>query len=124
MHVAGFASVIDAQDMSEVDRLVRLVAEREIIPRFGHLRSADIKEKAPGDLVTVADQAAEIALGEGLTAILPGSVVVGEEAVSANPDVLKRLDDDAPVWIVDAIDGTHNFVAENRAGLACHCRSL
>ena len=105
--------MIDAHDVAEVDRLVRLVAEREILPRFGHLRSADIKEKAPGDLVTVADQAAETALSQGLTAILPGSVVVGEEGVSTDPSVLKRLDDDAPVWIVDAIDGTHNFVAEN-----------
>jgi fructose-1,6-bisphosphatase/inositol monophosphatase family enzyme len=39
--------------------------------------------------------------------------VVGEEAVSADPSVMDLLDGDAPVWIVDPIDGTHNFVAQN-----------
>ncbi|GAA2751583.1 hypothetical protein GCM10010440_64410 [Kitasatospora cinereorecta] len=105
--------MISARDVSEVDRIVREVAEQEIVSRFGRLVAGEIAEKAPGDLVTVADRAAEEALTARLTALLPGSAVVGEEAVSADPGVLKALDGPDPVWIVDPIDGTHNFVAGN-----------
>ena len=97
-------------DTAEVSAIVREVAEREVLPRFGALTAADIKEKSPGDLVTVADRAAEEALTERLRALLPGSVVVGEEAVAADPGVLALLEGDDPVWIIDPIDGTKNFV--------------
>ena len=36
---------------------------------------------------------------------------MGEEAVSVNPDILKKLSGTAPVWVVDPVDGTSNFVA-------------
>jgi fructose-1,6-bisphosphatase/inositol monophosphatase family enzyme len=36
--------------------------------------------------------------------------VVGEEAVSADATVLGRLYGDAPVWVVDPVDGTAAFV--------------
>jgi fructose-1,6-bisphosphatase/inositol monophosphatase family enzyme len=106
-------SVIDSHTVSAVERIIRDVAGREILPRFGRLTAADITEKAPGDLVTVADRRAEEALSAQLTAIVPGSVVVGEEAVSADAGVMDMLAGPAPVWIVDPIDGTHNFVADN-----------
>ncbi|MEQ9199029.1 MAG: inositol monophosphatase family protein, partial [Rhodospirillales bacterium] len=48
-------------------------------------------------------------LRASLTAILPGSITVGEEEVAANPAILDRLNGDDPVWIVDPIDGTTNF---------------
>src|SRR5262249_55482870 len=54
-------------------------------------------------------RAAEEALAKALTALMPGSVVVGEEEVAVDPGVLDRLRSDAPVWIIDPIDGTHNF---------------
>ncbi len=97
-------------DVAEVSAIVREVADREVLPRFGALTAADISEKTPGDLVTVADRAAEEALAERLLALLPGSVLVGEEAVAADPGVLALLDGPDPVWIVDPIDGTQNFV--------------
>jgi fructose-1,6-bisphosphatase/inositol monophosphatase family enzyme len=105
--------VIDNNGMAEVEQVIRDVAEREILPWFGQLTAADISQKAPGDLVTVADRGAEAALAATLTTIVPGSVVVGEEAVGADADVLTMLGGSAPVWIVDPIDGTHNFVANN-----------
>lgn len=94
-----------------VTDIVREVARGEIMPRFGALTARDVREKAPGDLVTVADRAAEAALAERLTALLPGSAVVGEEAAAADPSLLDVLGGTAPSWIVDPIDGTHNFVA-------------
>ncbi|NUR31589.1 MAG: inositol monophosphatase, partial [Catenulispora sp.] len=67
--------------------------------------------KGPLDPVTVADREAEELLRTHLTAFLPGSVVVGEEAVSEDPLLLRALTGEAPVWVVDPIDGTRNFVA-------------
>ncbi|MFE2011886.1 inositol monophosphatase family protein [Streptomyces sp. NPDC059491] len=95
----------------EVEEAVRKAAAAEITPRFRQLAAEDIVEKnGPHDLVTVADRAAEAHLTASLTALLPGSVVVGEEAVHADPAVYDALRGDAPVWIVDPVDGTRQFV--------------
>jgi len=96
------------------DRVVALITETaalDVMPRFRRLTAGDISEKGPGDLVTTADLAAEASLAKGLRGLLPGSFVVGEEAVAADPDEIKHLDRDAPVWIIDPIDGTANFVS-------------
>ncbi len=92
-----------------VASLIRNVAEAEIIPRFQKLSDSDISEKAPGDLVTIADVESEKALTRELTDLLPGSVAIGEEGVAANVETLNALSDDHPVWIIDPVDGTHNF---------------
>ncbi|GAA3350766.1 inositol monophosphatase family protein [Amorphoplanes nipponensis] len=97
--------------IDEVTALVREVAQTVVLPRWRHLSDAEIQQKSPGDLVTVADQEAEEALTAGLTALLPGSQVVGEEAVAADPGVLGRVGDSGAVWIVDPVDGTNNFAA-------------
>ncbi|MFF0473173.1 inositol monophosphatase family protein [Streptomyces sp. NPDC004284] len=96
---------------TEVEEAVRKAAAAEIMPRFRQLAADDIVEKnGPHDLVTVADRAAEVHLTASLTALLPGSVVVGEEAVHADPALYEALRGDAPVWIVDPVDGTRQFV--------------
>jgi fructose-1,6-bisphosphatase/inositol monophosphatase family enzyme len=61
--------------------------------------------------VTIADREAEAALTSQLPELVPGSRVVGEEAVSSDPSLLRLLRDAAPVWLVDPIDGTRNFAA-------------
>jgi fructose-1,6-bisphosphatase/inositol monophosphatase family enzyme len=102
-------------DIERVAGIIREVAEIEILPRWRNLASGDITHKSkPGDVVTVADHAAEAALERQLLALLPGSTVVGEETVFTDPDVLSRLADDAPVWVLDPIDGTRAF-AEGRS---------
>ena len=97
--------------LDQVAELIREVAATVVLPRFQKLRDHEIEQKAPGDLVTVADQESERALTRGLTALLPGSQVVGEEAVAADPDVLRHVGDGGAVWIVDPVDGTNNFAA-------------
>jgi fructose-1,6-bisphosphatase/inositol monophosphatase family enzyme len=97
--------------VERVAELVREVAATIVLPRFRHLSAAEVKEKTPGDVVTIADQEAERALTRGLTGLLPGSAVVGEEAVAADPGVLGRIGDGGAVWIVDPVDGTNNFAA-------------
>ncbi|AVZ76206.1 inositol monophosphatase [Streptomyces lunaelactis] len=98
-------------DLSDVEEAVRKAAATEITPRFRQLAAHEIVEKnGPHDLVTTADRLAEEHLTASLTALLPGSVVVGEEAVHADPSVYEALRGDAPVWIVDPVDGTRQFV--------------
>jgi fructose-1,6-bisphosphatase/inositol monophosphatase family enzyme len=97
--------------LDQVADLIRDVAATVVLPRFRHLAEGDVQVKAPGDLVTVADQEAERALTRGLTSVLPESLVVGEEAVAADPSVLRRVGDQGAVWIVDPVDGTNNFAA-------------
>lgn len=93
-----------------VTTLLRRVAAEVVMPRFRHLGADQIEEKAPGDLVTVADREAEAALSEGLLPLVPGSRVVGEEGVAAEPSLLDGLESGTG-WIVDPIDGTGNFAA-------------
>ncbi|MEV7734034.1 inositol monophosphatase family protein [Streptomyces sp. NPDC088921] len=95
----------------DVEEAVRKAAAAEVMPRFRRLAAHEVDQKAgPHDLVTDADRLAERYLTETLGALLPGSVVVGEEAVHANPASYEALQGDAPVWIVDPVDGTRQFV--------------
>src|ERR1700675_4019087 len=98
-------------DSDKVARLLAEIAAEEVMPYFEKLGRDDIREKKPGDLVTIADVATERRLTPLLTDLLPGSRVVGEEAVAADPGVLDALADTAPVWLLDPIDGTANFAA-------------
>ncbi|MFE9440188.1 inositol monophosphatase family protein [Streptomyces sp. NPDC006602] len=96
---------------TDVEEAVRKAASAEIMPRFRRLAAHEVDQKSgPHDLVTDADRKAELYLTEALGALLPGSVVVGEEAVHANPVSYEALQGDTPVWIVDPVDGTRQFV--------------
>ena len=95
---------------AEVQALIRDVATRIVMPRFRQLDAAHIEEKAPDELVTIADRESEIALAEGLLRLLPEARVVGEEACSADASLLDDIGR-GTVWIVDPIDGTANFAA-------------
>ncbi|GAA2248901.1 inositol monophosphatase [Streptomyces ruber] len=100
-----------ARHAPDVEEAVRKAAATEIMPRFRQLAAHEVQQKsAPHDLVTDADRKAELYLTEALPALLPGSVVVGEEAVHANPASYEAIRGDAPVWIVDPVDGTRQFV--------------
>ncbi|MFI0265952.1 inositol monophosphatase family protein [Streptomyces luteogriseus] len=100
-----------AEHASDVEAAIRKAAAIEIMPRWRRLAAHEVDQKSgPHDLVTDADRKAELYLTEALAALLPGSVVVGEEAVHANPASYGATGGDAPVWIVDPVDGTRQFV--------------
>ncbi|MFF7375495.1 inositol monophosphatase family protein [Streptomyces massasporeus] len=100
-----------AEHASDVEEAIRKAAATEIMPRWRQLAAHEVDQKSgPHDLVTDADRKAELYLTEALAALLPGSVVVGEEAVHANPASYGAIRGDAPVWIVDPVDGTRQFV--------------
>jgi fructose-1,6-bisphosphatase/inositol monophosphatase family enzyme len=96
--------------IDDVASLLRQAAEQAILPRFRNLAGSEIIEKAPGDLVTIADRESEAIITPALLKLLPGSRVIGEEACAADPALLRDLDQGA-VWLVDPIDGTANFAA-------------
>jgi len=116
-------------DPDRVADILRDVASTIVVPHFRTLAPDEIRAKSgPDDLVTVADVASEAALTARLGDLVPGSLVVGEEAASVDASVFDRLiGDDRLVWIIDPIDGTHNFahgdpefglmVAASRAGV-------
>ncbi|NEB92278.1 inositol monophosphatase family protein [Streptomyces bauhiniae] len=103
-----------ARHSADVEEAIRKAAATEILPRFRRLAEHEVDQKSgPHDLVTDADRLAERRLTEELSALLPGSVVVGEEAVHANPASYDAVRGDAPVWIIDPVDGTRQFVHGN-----------
>lgn len=93
----------------KVADIMRGVADTEILPRFRKLKTDEISEKKPGDLVTIADKESERALSRYLKDLIPGSAVIGEEGYEADRLSLDLLNEPAPVWIIDPVDGTHNF---------------
>lgn len=96
-------------DSDKIVALLRQVAAEEVMPRWQHLGKDDISYKAGDEPVTVADKASEIALTAGLSGLLPGSKVVGEEAVAEDRSLLDLFRGEDWVWVVDPIDGTGNF---------------
>ncbi len=96
-------------DPDIVSAMIRRTALAVILPRFRTLSPDQIREKHPGDLVTIADTEAEAMLSDLLTGALPGSTVCGEEGVARDRATLDLLDRPEPVWVIDPVDGTANF---------------
>lgn len=105
--------------MDTVEAIMREVAAEFILPRFHSLGTGQVIEKnGPDDLVTVADREAEVALTRRLEALVPGSTVIGEEAVSQGTTSVDLLETAQDLWLVDPVDGTYNFVqGEDRFGV-------
>lgn len=85
-------------------------ARTEILPRWRALAESEIRTKtADWDLVTDADINAEVYLTKALTELID-IPVVGEEATSADPSIVKQVAGAEACWVVDPVDGTRNFV--------------
>ena len=98
------------EEESRLIEAVRRIAAEEILPRFRMLGADDIATKSRhDDLVTVADRAAEARIAEAAAGILPGAVVIGEEAVSEDPALVDAIAGAGRCLIVDPVDGTWNF---------------
>ena len=104
-------------DPDRVCDFLRETAMEDVLPRFRDLAEHHVIEKTPGDLVTIADLDAEERLTRLLTEHVPGSIVVGEEAVHGDPEMLAHLETENDLWIIDPVDGTQNF-AEGKSPFA------
>ncbi|MET8700584.1 inositol monophosphatase family protein [Kitasatospora sp. NPDC058032] len=96
--------------MEKVAEIIAEASAEAVEPRFRALAAGEVMEKAPGEVVTVADREAEVIIARRLRELLPVPVV-GEEAVAADPALGRALHAEPAVWLVDPVDGTANFVA-------------
>lgn len=64
---------------------------------------------SPNDLVTNMDKETELFFRGKITSVFPEHKIVGEEAMGEN-----YVDLDQTVWIIDPIDGTMNFIHQQR----------
>lgn len=99
-------------ELADLAGLLRQAGRSEIMPRFRKLGAGGVRQKTgPLDLVTEADEAAELVITAGLLRRFPGAAIVGEEATSADPSRLQLLADAELAFVVDPVDGTANFAA-------------
>lgn len=99
-------------NIERLANILREAARAEVLPRFRRLDEGMVRAKTSTiDLVTEADEACERAITRSIAQTHPGHVVIGEEAVAADPRLLERSFDDEVVLYVDPIDGTSNFAA-------------
>jgi myo-inositol-1(or 4)-monophosphatase len=75
-----------------------------LLKYYQRLGDADVREKGRGDLVTSADVAAEKVITEFLRRAMPEAAVLAEEGTATSGN--------GPVWYVDPLDGTTNFVQQ------------
>lgn len=72
------------------------------------LGKAAVREKGPADLVTDADLASQSAIEQLLRTRFPQHAFLGEESEAADRE--RALESGKPIWVVDPLDGTANFV--------------
>ncbi len=96
---------------AQVEALLREAADQIILPLWRNLGHDDIAEKTPGDISTIADTRCERFLSSHLPGLVDNSVALGEESVHKDPSLLSTLHTDAPVWVIDPLDGTRYFAA-------------
>ena len=68
-----------------------------------------VETKGEIDVVTAADRAAQRTVIESIRERFPDDVIVGEEE-----DERKTVPEDGAAWVIDPIDGTHNYVRDIR----------
>jgi fructose-1,6-bisphosphatase/inositol monophosphatase family enzyme len=104
-------------DIEAVTSVIEEAAQTLVLPRFARLAPDEIEAKAsPGDaedIVTVVDREVEAHLSRALIALVPSAAVLGEEAAHQQPELLRLLGSDRPLWVIDPIDGTKNFAEGN-----------
>ncbi len=102
-------------NQTQIDALIEAVrntAKQEVVPRFRAPKGVSQDAKAHVfDLVTEADLQCEQALSQRIADILPGAVVVGEEAVEENAGLLDAVAVAETCVVVDPVDGTWNFAS-------------
>jgi myo-inositol-1(or 4)-monophosphatase len=79
-------------------------AARSLVRDFGEVEQLQVSRKGPADFVTAADKRSEEIIFEELKKARPGFSFMMEESGEVkgdNPD---------NVWVIDPLDGTHNFM--------------
>ena len=93
-------------------------AGRGLLERFGRLTSSEIERYGRRDVVTAADRESEALIQRQLRRRFPDHVILGEE--EGRGKSARDIAAKGPVWIVDPLDGTVNFVQ----GIPMFCVSI
>ena len=96
---------------SAVQTLIREATRKIILPAFyEQIADSMIRIKTDHSIVTQIDYDVQAFLQKELQALLPQSGFLGEE----ESDYIAPLEENGDwLWIIDPIDGTHNFAAQN-----------
>jgi Archaeal fructose-1,6-bisphosphatase and related enzymes of inositol monophosphatase family len=95
---------------AEIDALRDVAAAGATVAHAGFRGRLEIDQKGgETDLVTHIDHAAQTAVVEAITAQFDGPQIVAEEGM-----LPKQLPAEGTAWVVDPIDGTHNFIRGRR----------
>ncbi|MEO7176177.1 MAG: inositol monophosphatase family protein [Saprospiraceae bacterium] len=86
----------------EVEKIAKK-AGGYLLSEFGKVNTAQIEEKSLNSLVSYVDKTAEIQIVSALSALIPGSVFLTEEATIETSTGEYR-------WVIDPLDGTTNFL--------------
>lgn len=98
-----------SDDVVGLARELADVADRMTLSAFR--RDPEVRRKGDGTEVTEVDLAVEQALRARIAEVFPEHRILGEEdGWSADP---RAVDEATPVWTIDPIDGTTNFVRGN-----------
>ncbi len=104
--------------MIDVAREIAVEAGETLLESFGRLTAHEIQRYGRRDVVTSADKGAEALIRRRLSAAFPKHVVLGEEGGRGGS--AREVASKGPVWIVDPLDGTVNFVQ----GIPLFCVSI
>jgi len=101
--MAASVNPTDLDNRLRVAEAVIREADRVAAEHFARRGLLKIDRKGAQDLVSEADRACEDLIVAGLARLFPSDGFIGEERGSRGVDA-------AAVWVVDPIDGTHNFL--------------
>ncbi len=82
-----------------------IAASRRLLRDFGEVENLQVSRKGPADFVSRADINAERTIRRELAKARPDWGFQMEEG-----GVIKGADASAPVWVIDPLDGTTNFL--------------
>ena len=82
-----------------------IYASKGLLRDFGEVENLQVSRKGPGDFVSRADVNAEKVIRRELSKARPDWGFHLEEG-----GIVEGADPDAPVWVVDPLDGTTNFL--------------
>jgi myo-inositol-1(or 4)-monophosphatase len=94
--------------MIDVAREIAEEAGRLLMERFGRLTGGEIERYGRRDVVTLADRESEDLIRRRLGVAFPDLGVLGVEGAGGTTP--REQGAKGPVWIVDPLDGTVNFV--------------
>lgn len=109
--------MLDKPTVRNISKTIANISNRYSLDKFRYLNETkDIQTKNDGSQVTVADKEIQENLVEALSKVIPNAKFLVEEVPENHDDCyiqheqLEEASQNGPVFIIDPIDGTGNFI--------------